>query len=304
MFVKLPIITAILAFIILYTKAAEESENSIKCDKSPLQAVFLFDISPTNSTYFSIQQQRVIETIKHIDVLTQERSISFGFVVFHRLPVLLSPLNSPKSSDSSKVKEQVENVRPRRHAEASPAKALDLAAEQIEKNGREGARSVVFLVHDGLSSDLIAETLEAVDRLREQNVEVFAITGSPNPNLLALSGYTHERNRIYASEADRFDFFESIDQIVGSCENAEKSSLPKLSTSLDSSPLKIKEASPFFKFDDTVTCSEKNENVDLMIVLDTSGSVYNAFEAERKLAENLIQNLNPIKFEKNMQNRI
>jgi hypothetical protein len=62
MCVKWPIFTAILAFI-TFINGIEETENSIKCDKSPLQAVFLFDISPTNSTYFSIQQQRVIETI-------------------------------------------------------------------------------------------------------------------------------------------------------------------------------------------------------------------------------------------------
>ena len=134
------------------------------------------------------------------------------------------------------------------------------------------------------------------ERLRNQRVEVFAITGSPNPNLLALSGYTHERNRIYAFDSDRIEFFASIDDIVGTC---DEKTLPRISASIDSHPTS-KDATAFFKFDDTVACSS-NERVDLMIVLDTSGSVFNAFAEERKLAENLVQSLEPNKFEKDMQ---
>ncbi|VDN45819.1 unnamed protein product [Gongylonema pulchrum] len=45
--------------------------------------------------------------------------------------------------------------------DSSPAKALDLAAQQFINYGRSTANKLVILAHDGISTDLIAETLEA-----------------------------------------------------------------------------------------------------------------------------------------------
>ncbi|KAE9554111.1 hypothetical protein FO519_002700 [Halicephalobus sp. NKZ332] len=265
-----------------------------KCNQVPLQVVFLFDLSLTNHTDFTRQQSRVIETIRHIDVVAHNRSVSFGFVVFHRIPVLLSPLNSPKSGDSSKVTDQVKFMRPRRHADTSPAKALDLAADQFEKNGKKGAKSIVVLVHDGSNSDLIAETLEAVERLRSQGVEVFAISGSQDPNVLALSGYTRHRERIYSNEKDRVDFLNSLDTVVGFCAESEKKLLEKVEK------VEFEEKKSSLKFSPSTVCP-KNQQVDLMIILDTSGSVFKLFKKERELASSLIKEIDPEKFEKNIQ---
>lgn len=46
--------------------------------------------------------------------------------------------------------------------ETSPARALESAADQITQLEKSNARNVVFLAHDGLSTDLIAETMEAM----------------------------------------------------------------------------------------------------------------------------------------------
>uniref|UniRef100_A0A7E4UNJ7 VWFA domain-containing protein n=1 Tax=Panagrellus redivivus TaxID=6233 RepID=A0A7E4UNJ7_PANRE len=313
-------ITAVIAATVVSSDAARLDNSAHRCDSTPLQVIFLFDLSPDNKTDFTKQQERVIETINHIDTLTQNRSTSFGFVVFHRMPVLLSPLNSPKSGDSSKVTEQVQSVRPRRHAETSPAKALDLAAEQIEKNGRAGAQSLVFLVHDGLNNDLIAETLEAVDRLRGHNVSVFAVSGSPSPNLLGLAGYTKQRERIYSSSNDRITYLSALDKVLEAC-TPTKSGKPDEIVALLANTLKdvaskdnetavaadatekkvILSPNPVVLSNiDSIPCPE-NSKIDVMIVLDTSGSVFNAFAEERELAANLVRALEPSAFESNTQ---
>lgn len=229
-------------------------------------------------------------------MLAHNRSISYGFAVFHRLPVLLSPLNSPKSGDSSKVTDQVKFVRPRRHAETSPAKALDLAAEQFENNGKSGARSIVVLVHNGDNSDLIAETLEAVDRLRKQKVQIFAISGSEDPNILALSGYTRQRERIYSNDTDRVTFLSALDTVIGFCVDSEKKILEKVVESIEDIP----ERKKTLEFNASLECP-KNQQIDLVLVLDTSGSVFRAFAEERELASNLIRQIDPEKFEENIQ---
>lgn len=46
--------------------------------------------------------------------------------------------------------------------ETSPARALETAADQITKGPEKAAKNIVFLAHDGQSTDLIAETMEAM----------------------------------------------------------------------------------------------------------------------------------------------
>lgn len=46
--------------------------------------------------------------------------------------------------------------------ETSPAKALESAADQIARNSGKSARNIVFLAHDGQSTDSMTETLESM----------------------------------------------------------------------------------------------------------------------------------------------
>lgn len=55
----------------------------------------------------------------------------------------------------------IKTLESRTNFDSSPARALELAAQQFISSGRVNSSKLVFLAHDGVSVDLIAETLEA-----------------------------------------------------------------------------------------------------------------------------------------------
>uniref|UniRef100_A0A914RZU9 Uncharacterized protein n=1 Tax=Parascaris equorum TaxID=6256 RepID=A0A914RZU9_PAREQ len=63
--------------------------------------------------------------------------------------------------ENSCIISEVEKLRARRNLETSPARALELAATQLQVNGRANAKKLIILAHNGFSTDLIAETIEA-----------------------------------------------------------------------------------------------------------------------------------------------
>lgn len=55
----------------------------------------------------------------------------------------------------------IQTLQARTKFDSSPSRALELAAQQLISSGRLTSSKLVFLAHDGVSMDLIAETLEA-----------------------------------------------------------------------------------------------------------------------------------------------
>ncbi|KAH7697962.1 von Willebrand factor domain-containing protein, partial [Aphelenchoides avenae] len=246
----------------------------------------------------------------HLNSTLRNRKHSFSFIAFHRAPVLLAQLNA-QNATVDRVIDQIKSLRPRRRLETSPAKALgmpfckdretlicsDLAAEEITTNGDVGAKAIILLAHEGLNTDLIAETLEATAKLSQLKASVFAVTGSEQPNLSSLIGYAGERSHVYTHSDDNAEFLRALDAAVGRCfDNSKQADLPVAAPSfnglIDSKPV-VKETSGASTSNETVKRSCSTNKVDLMIVLDTSGSVFNSFVQERQIAIDLVNAVDP-----------
>ena len=124
-------------------------------------------------------------SFRHIDSsIGKNRPRRYGLIAFHRLAIVLTDLNAPQTSDLSRVRgissffahssfhffqllDQIHSLKPRNRLETSPAKALDMAAQLIDANDKNDAENgeekptLLFLVHDGRNTDMVAETLEA-----------------------------------------------------------------------------------------------------------------------------------------------
>ncbi|KAL3997471.1 von Willebrand factor type A domain family protein [Acanthocheilonema viteae] len=291
----------LLIFPLLFLAAALNAEvlKKIQCERGPLDVVFLVDTNDFNNTIdFNKQRSKIIDIIRYLKNISVERDISYSVIEFHRNPVILLPILSPFASQPAKVVDYIKTLESRTKFDSSPARALELAAKQFINSSRVISSKLIILAHDGISTDLIAETLEAKNNLERIGVKLFAITSTTKPNLPALVGYTTNRRYVYVTESDRDVFYEEMKRAADPC--AHISGLLDGNITINNATFqeaiafeirghKAKEAQLEKKLSLERIC--KANKVDLMVVLDSSGSVFNAFEGERRLVHDLINSL-------------
>ncbi|VDK67867.1 unnamed protein product [Anisakis simplex] len=132
-----------------------------ECKKTPVDVLFLVDITTDNNKVFEAQQKKIVETIRHLSGSGFVSDARFGIIVFNQRPLLLVPLTSPRAKVLERMITEVAKIKARRNLETSPARAFDLAATHLNAHKRDDAKRLVMLVHNGHSTDLIAETMES-----------------------------------------------------------------------------------------------------------------------------------------------
>uniref|UniRef100_A0A1I7WP17 VWFA domain-containing protein n=1 Tax=Heterorhabditis bacteriophora TaxID=37862 RepID=A0A1I7WP17_HETBA len=317
---------ALLVLLAVNSHSQGISDNAVTCSSSAIEIIFLVDVSAVNDTAFAIQQHRLLRTLRHIDLLTTGRPRKFGLIQFHRTAETLLELGSPFASDTTRLTNLISSLHPNRQLETSVARALENTAEQFSLYSEERASRVVLLAHDGVNTDLVAETLEAVlviscaffpllkyyyinkgsvyqlrSTIEQMNVEVFALSGNARPNAFALLGYTGDRSRLYLDVDDNKTFQDMLDEVLASCSQPS----PNLSTS-SSTPRRAfgiraqrAENSKTRVFHPGQACGY--DRADVLIVLDTSGSVFRVFEDQRKIAVALLQEIPNSSFAESIQ---
>lgn len=276
------------------TFAFAQISRRVDCSHSPVDVIFLIDVTTDDDDGFQGQQEKIIETIRHLDNVSAARDTLYGIISFHQRPVVLLSLGSSISKSAEKVTALVDSLQPRTKSDSSPAKALEVAIDHFTSNGRTGARKLIVIAHDGLSTDLIAETIEARNRVDQQEASVFSVAGSESANIAALTGYTRDRARIYFSRDDEGSYFKEMDLAIGVCTDRTSDVGRKKGSAAFG--VRSRPASSVIKASGLNEACASNK-IDLMVVLDTSGSVFNAFAEERKLARDLITSIEPSAFE-------
>ncbi|CAG9533971.1 unnamed protein product [Cercopithifilaria johnstoni] len=275
----------------------------LQCERRPLDVIFLVDVNDFNNTMdFNKQQSRINDAIRYLANISIERNISYGVIEFHQSPVILLPITSTFASQYGKVVDYTKTLESHNKFGSSPARALELAAQQFIDTGRVNSNKLVILAHNGVSMDLIAETLEARNRLKLIGAKLFAITSITRPNLPALIGYTTNRQYVYATESDRNVFYEEIKRAADQCSHVSESFDENIDAEATTSQTAIEFGIRTYEAKETQLKDKlkrvcKANKVDLMIVLDSSSSVFNAFEDERKLVHDLIDSLLPAAME-------
>ncbi|TKR59414.1 hypothetical protein L596_029087 [Steinernema carpocapsae] len=277
-----------------------------ECNQTPVRAVFLVDLTADNPQVFRMEQKRLIDMSIKLNNVTQGRDIEYSVIAFTRNAVTLLPFNSEDSIDVSKVISVIGGLQHRPQIETSPAKAMDLAADQLAIKPKKNAKVVVIMSHDGYSTDLIAETLEAAAKLQKHRAVLFALTANPSPNVLALIGYTNDRRRVYATNNDKRNFIEEVKDTIDACldiSSSEKKDQKSLGQKIFGVPNTLQNSRLSKNSNNQVQGTEECNatKVDIMIVLDTSGSVYNAFAEERQLVLDLVSAIEPQAFDQRVQ---
>ncbi|KHJ91288.1 von Willebrand factor type A domain protein [Oesophagostomum dentatum] len=152
------------------------------------------------------------------------------------------------------VSDLISSLKPRQSASNSVARALEEAMSLIfESRTATERRKVVILAHDGVNTDLVAETLEAVSNVENLGATTFAALGvcSP-PSTSAPSSTTTLRRRLHGVRGRRAEEDKHVFTPGQKC-----------------------------GFD----------KVDLTLVLDTSGSVFRVFEDQRQIALDMLDEI-------------
>ncbi|VDO76350.1 unnamed protein product [Heligmosomoides polygyrus] len=268
-------------------------EKSGGCSDASADVVFVIDTTSSNATAFLVQQHRLLRTLKRFSNVLKGRSVRYGVISFHRTPELMLELESPFANDTQRVSDLISSLRPRQSTTSSVAKALHEAMSLFfeSRSPRSNRRQIIILAHDGVNTDLVAETVEAVSNVEKLGAVVFAVTGSSRPNAFALLGYAGSRDRIFISPIDRPNYQQSLDEALGICESLPSASLPN-SKSLRRRVYGVRarhakeEKNPFVP---GTKCGF--EKVDLTLVLDTSGSVFRVFEDQRQIALEILSEI-------------
>ncbi|KAL3105766.1 hypothetical protein niasHT_026541 [Heterodera trifolii] len=239
-----------------------------------------------------------------IERFSTGRKRFYELIVFHR-----TPMERLQSANIDQITEQISTLSMVNSQETSPAKALNEARTVVEKMPQ--AQSVILLAHDGHNTDLASETLTASARLSKK-VPIFAIAGGKTPPALAkLDEYTGgQRQRVFAFEQDGQQFLDALDEEIEFCPSpssvpAEKNAAePSPSVALAAEAEKPTQKSEVKKPMEIIRkqvrnskdlvkleCGTNSGEVDLVLLLDTSGSIFHTFGNELALVKSLLSKL-------------
>ncbi|VDM45297.1 unnamed protein product [Toxocara canis] len=90
---------AVVIVAVAFSQIAKQAE----CDKTPVDVLFLVDITTDNNTVFERQQKKLVETIRHLNDTAGSRDPRYGIIVFHRRPLVLVSLVSPRAKIPERV---------------------------------------------------------------------------------------------------------------------------------------------------------------------------------------------------------
>ncbi|PAV91224.1 hypothetical protein WR25_09194 isoform B [Diploscapter pachys] len=184
------------------------------------------------------------------------------------------------------------SLRPHLSLDTSVAKALQIGAQQLSYFDTPYNKRIIVLSHDGVTSDLVGETLEAVSIVQNLQISVLVVSGNPLANDKALTGYAGQRERVYHQPNDAALFLEELDKIIlcdvpsqkiSHSPSSHRISGVKTQTIDDKGEHEKKKSKVFELWQ---KCDR--DLVDLMLVLDTSGSVRSIFELQRRFAINIL----------------
>ncbi|GMT29255.1 hypothetical protein PFISCL1PPCAC_20552, partial [Pristionchus fissidentatus] len=252
--------------------------------QNELDVVFVVDISNGNRDAFISQLLRARETVRFISQLPN-CSARYGLVAFHRTAVNIINLDAEVASSVEKYSEVLLTLRPRQNARANLTVGLKagISAFNSSLEMDEERRKILFVLHDGDAEDDVNNVLEILNDARHSHITVMAIASSQSEHTNSLLGLVDgEKTRLYKKGADRLPFDKTIRKI-------SSAGLRRL-TSIRKRPLLSSRvfASNTLLLDGGSNCSR---GIDVMIVLDTSGSVFHFFEEQRMLAEDLVRRL-------------
>ncbi|GMT01515.1 hypothetical protein PENTCL1PPCAC_23689, partial [Pristionchus entomophagus] len=249
-----------------------------------VDAVFVVDISNGNRDAFISQLLRARETMRYIAQLPNCTS-RFGLVAFHRTAVSIISLDSEVAGNVDKYAEVLLTLRPRQNARANLTVGIKAAHSAFNSSSHDDdRRRIVFLLHDGEAEDNVEGVVDILNEARQSHITVMVIASSQSTHTNSLLGLVDgEKSRLYKKGADRLPFNKTIRKIA-------TAGLRRLTSIHRKRPSLISKlfASNTLSLDKGGNCTRE---IDLIIVLDTSGSVYHFFEEQRALAEDLVKRL-------------
>uniref|UniRef100_A0A0K0F9M5 COL6A n=1 Tax=Strongyloides venezuelensis TaxID=75913 RepID=A0A0K0F9M5_STRVS len=276
----------------------KDSSNDNECSPIlPIQVIFLVDITNHNITCFEQQKEKLLQTLDTIKSAAGIRNLSLGLVAFHRRPVLIIDIDSAKARRHNDVRIQIEKLKPRKRSiDPYPAGAIEFTRDIFIKSYVENAKRLIILAHNGNNSDLMTDTITAKNNVNKLKVDIFAVTGNNSVNV-------NVENLIYFVENERRIYTNSIETYAAEIEN----SLDYCETDFGLQALLIENQKKYRVIrrkmlasknqniermnldDEKMKCNA--ENVDLIILLDTTGISKKHFENEKAMVFDLINQL-------------
>uniref|UniRef100_A0A0K0E1A1 VWFA domain-containing protein n=1 Tax=Strongyloides stercoralis TaxID=6248 RepID=A0A0K0E1A1_STRER len=300
-------ILLVLLFILTLSKGEEVKFNEWVKEKDsidgkggcsptlPIQVVFLIDITNHNVTCFEEQKEKLIKTLDFIQLAGNGRNISIGLVAFHRRPILIIDLNSKSSYRDRDIRRQIKNIKPRKRTiDPYPAGGMEYAKDMFMKSYISNAKRLIVLGHNGNSNDLMSDTLNIKNNLEKLKVDIFVVTGGDHIRSENLIYYVESERRILRESFESYSL--EIENSLDYCEEdfglqvlemEKKKKYRIINRKMFAS--KIKNLDKLNLDDGKFKCD--SENVDLIILLDTTGISKNNFENEKKMVLDLIGRL-------------
>lgn len=271
---------------LLADAVAREANDGANCGPTPVVAprpvvatcgkldiMIILDTSGSVETVYEKEKQLALDIIKQIPSNQFDTRVVVAAVSFAATSVVEMEFNSQRTKE--KVLQTIENIKQMYGATSIASGARD-AVRQIQGRRRSDAKTAVVLISDGHSQDRWEEVVAASQSLKDTGAVIYAVTLSNDYSLPELQQYAGDTQRVF-TDARTSNFLGEMQRVTAeaSCK-AQKRRRRRAANSLNSIANESGSDCDF---------------VDLVFVIDTSGSVQSDFLQERKVAEDIVQRI-------------
>uniref|UniRef100_A0A1I7SDU2 VWFA domain-containing protein n=1 Tax=Bursaphelenchus xylophilus TaxID=6326 RepID=A0A1I7SDU2_BURXY len=241
-----------------------------ECAKNKMDLIVILDASTSRENVFEHQRELALSLIERLPISKFDTHVATGINSFNEEATLGQTLSFGRDRDM--VRQSIEQIN---YVGGSTytSKAVNLAIDDLERNGRKDATKVIVLMNDGMSQDPWELVVQTSKRLAESGAVRFGVALGQEVDLRELQLYAGGLDRIYRDgSTEKF-----LHDVV--------SLLNKTNCGLQQDPSSITELSENELLTNTQSCQR---DIDIVIFLDNSGGRLNT---TRYLALDIIGSL-------------
>uniref|UniRef100_A0A914W167 VWFA domain-containing protein n=1 Tax=Plectus sambesii TaxID=2011161 RepID=A0A914W167_9BILA len=242
------------------------------CEFSKVDLMILLDTSGSVADAFAAERAFAEDLIKALPLGSFDSGdLQVSVISFSEVTKVALPFQPARSQ-----KQTIREIGSIKHTGGSTriSPAIQQGIGELDRAKRADAKQIFILISDGRGSDFWTAAANTGKQLQATNAEIFSVTQSSDYNIPELVLYAGSKERVFVGPKKN-DFVAEASRRIRDC--------------LNPSPHVTKPGQVKTKVVTELLSDSCPDNVDLVFIIDSSGSVTDDFVKERKFATDLIE---------------
>ncbi|CAD5206491.1 unnamed protein product [Bursaphelenchus okinawaensis] len=166
----------------------------VDCIKNKMDIIIILDASTSRENVFEHQRELALSLIERLPISKGDTHVATGINSFNEEATLRQSLSVGRDRDM--VRESIEQIN-YLGGSTYTSKAVNLAIDDLLRNGRKDATPVIVLMNDGMSQDPWELVVQTSKRLADSGALCFGVALGSEVDLRELELYTGGSDRIF-----------------------------------------------------------------------------------------------------------